>query len=124
MGNVPCLTFKTEADNQSETRARTTDNVTADLLEKRLLLFGHDAALDICYKFLDYTLCGNDGTTVESNIALAARPEAWVATLVTFLVVWKRRGGQQQKLYADTYATYVLVTIRQEIRRVGSLSKV
>lgn len=67
-----CLSFKRTATRLSEVREVATNNVSALLSEESLRLSGHDVALDVYYMFLDYTLCRDEGNSVEGIIALLA----------------------------------------------------
>lgn len=85
--------------------------------------FVHNVALDVHYTFPGYTPCSNEGNIVEGTIAQLAHPDASVATMVTYLTGWKRRGSHRQETYADTYAFYVTAVISQFVRRVGLFRK-
>lgn len=58
---------------------------------------------------------------VECSIVLLAHFNARVATVVTCLIKRNQREGHQQKICANTCASYVTVAIAQFSRRVSSL---
>lgn len=44
-----------------------------ELLKEGLRLFGHEVAVDVYYKFLDYTACSDEGDREEERLAPLAR---------------------------------------------------
>lgn len=62
--DVLCFSFKKNTFNLSETRAKVSDNVSAELSEKRQRLFVHNATSDFQYTFLDYIPGSNVGIRV------------------------------------------------------------
>lgn len=109
--------------NFSEVRAEGIGNVLTDLLEERWQQFGDDGALNAYYMFLDYTSCIYEDNMMENRILQHIYIHAWIGTEVTCLTEWKKRGGNQKKLYADTYASYVTTATRQLENLVGSFLK-
>lgn len=57
-----------DAINLSVTRAAAIENDPAKPLKKRLRLFGHNIASNICFTFLDYTSCSEEGGRVEAAL--------------------------------------------------------
>lgn len=117
------MSYTEKAINLSGTCAEATGNDSAELPDECLQLFGHGVALDIYYTFLDYTSCGNESDRVESSTAQLAHLDAFIATVMTFLTKPEKRGGSRQKIYADTYSSYVNTAIKQLVRRVSSFLK-
>lgn len=79
---------------------------------ERLHLFDNDAAVDVYNKFFDYKQSVSDGTAVERGVARLARLDEVIATVLTCLKKRERQGGRRQKLYADTYTSYVNMAIQ------------
>lgn len=74
----------------SETRAETTDSVSAELLVERLRLFGLDIAINVYYTSLNYTPCRDDSDRVEGSIAQLTHLDAQIAKVATWLTEWER----------------------------------
>lgn len=105
------------------TSAETVGNDSAELLQERLGLFGRDVALDVHYKFLDYSQCSDEGDRVRGSIAQLAQFDAWITFVIISLTEQERRGDHRQRMYVDTDASYVAATIRQLVGRVGLFLK-
>lgn len=76
----------------SETRTEATDDGSAQFLDKCLQLLRRDVALDVHYRFFDYTMCSKEGDKVKGSIAQTASLDAWIAKEVTFVTKRKKRG--------------------------------
>lgn len=74
-------------------RAEAIENVSTDLSEEHLRLFGQEAALGVFYTFLDYIPCFDEGDRVESRIARPAGLDAWIAAVEICLTERQSRQG-------------------------------
>lgn len=79
----------------SETRAESTEIISAEIQEERLRLFRHDVALDVYYTFHDYAPCSNEAERGEGSIEKIACFDAWISTMVAWLTEREKRGGHQ-----------------------------
>lgn len=97
----------------SKTRAEAIDDVSADPLEARLQLFGHDVARNVFRTLLDCTLYSGEGNRVEVSSAQRAHLDALISTVVTYLTEWEGPGGHRQKTCPNTYVSHVTAATRQ-----------
>lgn len=117
------LSLKANVFYLFETRAALLWNESAEHLEERLPLFGHNVGLDVRCTFLENSPSSDEDDRVKKSIAQLALHDAWIATVVTCLTERRRQGGHQQKIYTDTNAFYTTPAIRQLVRRVGLFLK-
>lgn len=80
-------------------------------------------SMEVFETFLDYEPSIDEGNKVKGSISQLARPDAFVATIVSCLTQ-RKTWGLRQKLSSDTYAISVKQPINQPLGRVPSFFNV
>lgn len=75
--------------------------------EVHLCLSGSSRSVNIFYAFRDHRIHSDNGDKTERNFLQLARLDGWLATVLTYLEGKKRRFGNKQKVYANTFTSLV-----------------
>lgn len=89
--------------------------------QDELSLFGHDIAIQVLHEFMgiipDAAMSEENGRSVEGTILTLSRLDAFIATALTCLRDdgSDNVGGHRQKLYYDTFTTFLPLAYNQLI---------